>query len=153
MAKRELRYIQFSLSFIIIIHLVLLCLIITHIAYISELQLSIFVLQSVIIFKTTLLYNVNHNYVLLSCTNISLSLLIGGLLHEGEIEQLPITGQACIICPWHKYCFNLVTGNITRRPVHREDQLNTCPTRVERDGQISIGFQSFDKSCFLDENF
>lgn len=83
---------------------------------------------------------------------VCLSSLIGGPLHEGEIEQLPITGQACIICPWHKYCFNLVTGDIAR-PVHREDRLNTYPTRVERDGQISIGFKSFDKSCFLDENF
>nr|XP_020648867.1 Rieske domain-containing protein isoform X1 [Pogona vitticeps] len=32
----------------------------------------------------------------------------GGPLHLGEIED--INGQACIICPWHKYKITLATG-------------------------------------------
>uniref|UniRef100_A0A8D0BRG7 Rieske domain-containing protein n=1 Tax=Salvator merianae TaxID=96440 RepID=A0A8D0BRG7_SALMN len=32
----------------------------------------------------------------------------GGPLHQGEIEE--INGQACIICPWHKYKITLATG-------------------------------------------
>ncbi|XP_077203759.1 Rieske domain-containing protein isoform X3 [Paroedura picta] len=32
----------------------------------------------------------------------------GGPLHLGEIED--INGQACIVCPWHKYKITLATG-------------------------------------------
>ncbi|XP_067424934.1 Rieske domain-containing protein isoform X2 [Emydura macquarii macquarii] len=32
----------------------------------------------------------------------------GGPLHLGEIED--ISGQLCIICPWHKYKITLATG-------------------------------------------
>ncbi len=58
----------------------------------------------------------------------------------------------CIVCPWHKYCFNLSTGNI-QRPYHRPEHLHVYPTRIEPNGIISIGFKSFHESFFLDENF
>ena len=79
-------------------------------------------------------------------------MILGGPLYEGEIEDITGTGQPCVICPWHKFCFDLKTGRTTR-PLHRDELLTVYPTRIEEDGQISIGFKSFHNSCFSDENF
>ncbi|KAG9487996.1 hypothetical protein GDO78_007675 [Eleutherodactylus coqui] len=47
----------------------------------------------------------------------------GGPLHLGEIED--INGQACIICPWHKYKIVLETGEGLYQGVNPQDPRRT----------------------------
>ncbi|XP_069608063.1 Rieske domain-containing protein [Ranitomeya imitator] len=43
----------------------------------------------------------------------------GGPLHLGEIED--INGQACVVCPWHKYKIVLETGEGLYQGVNPQD--------------------------------
>ena len=84
---------------------------------------------------------------------------LGGPLHLGDIEELPGsntgTGSECsphIICPWHKWCFDLSTGRQVR-PLGRHNDIETFPVRTDENGRIFIGFASFDPSCFMSSDF
>ncbi|XP_007487324.1 Rieske domain-containing protein isoform X3 [Monodelphis domestica] len=43
----------------------------------------------------------------------------GGPLHLGEIEDFD--GQACIVCPWHKYKITLTTGEGLYQSINPKD--------------------------------
>ena len=94
----------------------------------------------------------------------------GGPLHLGDIEELPATvlgsnsgtlgcndvdhgiSSPHIICPWHKWCFELSTGRQVR-PLGRDNNIETFPVRIDDSGRIFIGFTSFDPSCFVSSDF
>ena len=94
----------------------------------------------------------------------------GGPLHLGDIEELPATvtvlgnsngtsgrsdqgiSSPHIICPWHKWCFELSTGKQVR-PLGRDNNIETFPVRTDDSGRIFIGFTSFDPSCFVSSDF
>lgn len=78
----------------------------------------------------------------------------GGPLHLGDIESLPgisssSSSSACVRCPWHRWCFSLQTGKLVR-PEGRGDTLvaKVWPVRVNGDGRMSVGFDSYHPKCF-----
>lgn len=75
----------------------------------------------------------------------------GGPLHIGDIETLP-DRSVCIRCPWHRWCFDLITGKLIW-PANRSASVRTFPVLVKGDGSIWIGFDEFDSRCFTDDAF
>ena len=83
--------------------------------------------------------------------------ILGGPLHLGDIEELPGSSgtdlhSPHIVCPWHKWCFELSTGKQIR-PLGRHRDIETFPVRTDDNGRIFIGFMSFDPSCFISSDF
>lgn len=74
----------------------------------------------------------------------------GGPLAAGDIED--IAGKHHVICPWHRWTFNLETGD-GARGMACGNSIRTYPTRVEQDGKISVGFCELSKNLFLDDDF
>lgn len=74
----------------------------------------------------------------------------GGPLHLGDIEEIGY--HPCIICPWHKFSFQLTNGKIVY-PHKRSEQLQTYPIKLDKAGLIVIGFRSFSPLFFKDNNF
>ena len=61
-----------------------------------------------------------------------ISLLTGGPLHQGDIEEYK--GKSCLMCPWHGYMFDLKTGENPDIPIHVN--ISLCIT-FRRWGKIS----------------
>ncbi|XP_003389228.1 PREDICTED: uncharacterized protein LOC100634203 [Amphimedon queenslandica] len=77
----------------------------------------------------------------------------GGPLHLGDIEDWTGSKGPCIVCPWHKYCFDMSTGSILH-PSSRTERLDVYPVKVDEEtGVILIGFKSFHESLFSSCNF
>ena len=76
--------------------------------------------------------------------------VIGGPLHEGDIEDMG--PELCIVCPWHKFCFSLSDGRAVR-PLGRTELLCVYPIKQDSDGCIRVGFKQFHPSCFYNEEF
>ena len=70
----------------------------------------------------------------------------GGPLYLADMEEL-VPGQVCLKCPWHKWTFSIDDGR-SIKPVGRGLVAKTYPVRVNPDGQILIGFDSFGPSAF-----
>ena len=74
-------------------------------------------------------------------------------MHLGDIEDLYSgvgvgTGKyPCIVCPWHKWTFELSSGNQVLPP-ERHNSIKVYPVRATSDGQIQIGFSSIDPTYF-----
>ena len=79
----------------------------------------------------------------------------GGPLHLGDIEDLPGSDSPHIVCPWHKWKFDLSTGRRVRPTGGRDHRKNieSYPVRTDYSGKICIGFESIDPSCFDVRNF
>ena len=91
-----------------------------------------------------------HMLVMFIIIHINVYLFIGGPLHEGDIEDIGL--ELCIVCPWHKFCFSLITGR-TVRPLGRAELLCVYPVQQDSDGCIRVGFKQFHPSCFYNEDF
>ena len=80
------------------------------------------------------------------------SFFSGGPLHMGDIEELGSDKSPGVVCPWHKWCFELKTGKLVR-PVGENQSVETYPVAVGADGVVSVGFKCFDPSTFTSEDF
>ncbi|BFZ04044.1 hypothetical protein BsWGS_07083 [Bradybaena similaris] len=76
---------------------------------------------------------------------------LGGPLHLADIEEL-VPGQIGIKCPWHKWTFDIKSG-ICISPKDRDILAKTFPVRVDNQGKISVGFDSFGPSAFAEMDF
>ena len=75
-------------------------------------------------------------------------ILLGGPLHLGDIEDMCSgSNYPCIICPWHKWTFDLRTGK-QLLPKDKNKKLQVYPVKISSTGQISIGFKCIDPSFF-----
>ncbi|GFS03839.1 Rieske domain-containing protein [Elysia marginata] len=70
----------------------------------------------------------------------------GGPLYLADLEEL-VPGQVCLKCPWHKWTFSIDSG-CSIKPAGRGLVAKTYPVKVNREGQIYIGFDSFGPSAF-----
>lgn len=70
----------------------------------------------------------------------------GGPLYLADLEEL-VPGQVCLKCPWHKWTFSIDNG-CSIKPAGRNLVAKTYPVKVNSDGQIYIGFDSFGRSAF-----
>lgn len=79
------------------------------------------------------------------------SLHIGGPLHLGDIEDLCSHSGAnrgpYIVCPWHKWKFELPSGKQVSPP-ERQEHVNVYPVRTTESGKILIGFSRIDPMYF-----
>lgn len=74
---------------------------------------------------------------------------LGGPLHLGDIEDLHSGGVECpyVVCPWHKWSFELSSGKQVTPPGHGHC-VNVYPVRTTKSGQIQIGFSKIDPAYF-----
>ncbi|XP_059170897.1 cholesterol 7-desaturase nvd-like [Physella acuta] len=70
----------------------------------------------------------------------------GGPLHLADIEEL-LTGEICLKCPWHKWQFSIHDGR-TIYPLGHLIKAKTFPVKVDKDGKLFVGFDSFGPSAF-----
>lgn len=94
-------------------------------------------------------------FFLSAITSIAIKIIIiGGPLHLGDIEDIcsDATRLPCVICPWHKWTFNLLTGKQVR-PEGKNCKINVYPVKIMSTGQLSIGFSSIDPQYFNPDNF
>ncbi|XP_073431517.1 Rieske domain-containing protein [Dendrobates tinctorius] len=90
----------------------------------------------------------------------------GGPLHLGEIED--INGQACVVCPWHKYKIVLETGEGLYQGVNPQDtkrskmwfskgQKQRTHKVIVKNGNIYVALSDvnvqFDSDFFAKEKF
>lgn len=75
----------------------------------------------------------------------------GGPLELGDIEDLAV-GEPCVVCPFHKYRFRILTG---RNSIPGQPQFNveTYPVKVKNNGKLFIGFAKLPDHVFGDEDF
>ncbi len=79
---------------------------------------------------------------------VSLSIHPGGPLHLGDIEDMGATESPRVVCPWHKWCFELATGKQVR-PDWRHEDIQSFPVRTDpASGGVAIGFRSMNPNCF-----
>ena len=87
-------------------------------------------------------------YVYILSTHLFVNFALGGPLHLGDIEDMyPGCNVPCIVCPWHKWTFDLKTGN-QKRPDGKYNRIQVYPVKTSKSGQLSIGFTSIDPSYF-----
>lgn len=72
---------------------------------------------------------------------------LGGPLHLGDIESVGEAQVACVRCPWHSWKIALGTGEVMR-PQKRNARINVYPVRVDKQGNISVGFESMSCDFF-----
>ncbi|KAH9519389.1 hypothetical protein Btru_075428 [Bulinus truncatus] len=70
----------------------------------------------------------------------------GGPLHLADIEDIG-SSEVCIKCPWHKWKFRLKDG-VTVHPKGHQTVAKIYPVKVDIDGQLFVGFDSFGQSAF-----
>ncbi|XP_013382072.1 Rieske domain-containing protein [Lingula anatina] len=75
----------------------------------------------------------------------------GGPLHIGDIEELP-DFSVCVRCPWHGWKFDLKTGRC-KHPSGEQRCTIVYAVRVDTQGNIEIGFESFSGKYFNSEDF
>ena len=74
---------------------------------------------------------------------------LGGPLHLGDIEDAGWQGgNPCIVCPWHKWGFDLCTGRTTKPHKKRPEKLQLYRVKKGDNGQIRVGFESLHQSFF-----
>ena len=73
----------------------------------------------------------------------------GGPLDMGDIEELGEHGP-CVECPWHRWSFNLSTGQSVAPEGH---SIPTYPVRLEDDASISVGMEGMAKTLFSNDDF
>ena len=71
---------------------------------------------------------------------------VGGPLHLGDIEDLG-SGSPCVVCPWHKWSFDLSSGEQVWPP-GRQNHVNVYPVRISPSGRIQIGFSKINPVYF-----
>jgi len=95
-----------------------------------------------------LLSKVSLKYVLIDFWHSSIVFVLGGPLHEGDIEELPSRNGYCIKCPWHSWKFDISTGQCVSPQNRYSRFLKTYPVKFDCKGKISVGFASIDPALF-----
>lgn len=76
----------------------------------------------------------------------------GGPLHLGDIEMLP-DKSLCVRCPWHKWRFDLETGEHCK-PYKGRKNVKVYPVKVDQQTKrIYIGFERAEPELLQFENF
>ena len=72
------------------------------------------------------------------------SLLRGDIEGAGSHE-----GHHCIVCQWHKWCYNLHTGHSTfKLDASRTEMLHLYQVRKGDGGEIRVGLESLGQFFF-----
>ncbi|XP_032236727.1 Rieske domain-containing protein [Nematostella vectensis] len=72
---------------------------------------------------------------------------MGGPLHLGDIEELGEARRLCIVCPWHKWKFNIITGE-TESPVNSNLKVSLYPVEVKTSGCLFVAFEAISQDFF-----
>ncbi|KAK3604623.1 hypothetical protein CHS0354_028981 [Potamilus streckersoni] len=71
----------------------------------------------------------------------------GGPLHLGDIEEL-VDKSLCVRCPWHKWKFDLKSGQVLFPKGHKTEQAELFPVKTTEEGKILIGFEGLNQKFF-----